>query len=68
MNVLEGALRNPVNLDERMGDVDLPRDGMILSRVPESWGVVWTMAVEAGRAMAKFWEDFLFGIFKVIDD
>lgn len=31
MNVLEGARRNSPSLDKRMGDVDLPRDGTVLS-------------------------------------
>ena len=68
MNVLEGALRKSANRDERMGDVDFPRDGMVLSLLsPESWGVVNAVA-EGGRAMEKFCEDFLCGIFLAIED
>ena len=35
MNVLEGGRRNSPSLEKRMGDVDLPRDGTVLSLLSE---------------------------------
>lgn len=67
MNVLEGARRNSPSLDKRMGEVDLPRDGTVLSLLSEAGGRVRAMA-EARSAMEKFCDDFLCGILRTIND
>lgn len=67
MKVLDGARRSSRKRDDLMGDVDLPRDGTVLSVVPGTLGVVKARA-DAGRAMEKFCEDLRWGILRTIDD
>lgn len=53
MNVVEGALRSSPYRNARIGDVDLPRDGIVLFVLLEIRGVVRAKG-EAGRATEKF--------------
>ena len=67
-NVLDGARRTPRTWCERTGDVDRPRDGIVLACCCwELEGVVNPIA-EAGRAIKAFCEDLRLGTFNLLND
>ena len=65
IKVLEGALRNPLDFSWRIGEVDLPREGMVLLAVGGSDGAPERTNL-FGFDCKTFCDDLLLGIMVVV--